>query len=156
MGVRVEFADGDLAALGVGMPAEEFLEIHEHFVHGDGFCGIALAGVQDAEVAAGNFEAPDDLPVHAADVALHLFKFLALDLRGAADLFVDEFDEAVDDGEGAVEIVQDVARGVAGAHCRDVARHLRDLGLQLRKPCVGRLEILVGSALGERAPRGVA
>ena len=107
--VGVEVLDGEFVAFAAWVFDEKFLEVGEDLVDGDVAVEVSLAGAEVAQITAGNLNAADDLAVDAGDAAAHFFEFIAFHGGGVVHLSVEEFDEAVDDGEGAVQIVEDAA-----------------------------------------------
>ena len=100
--VGVEVLDGEFVAFAARVFDEEFLQVSEDLIDGYVAVEVRLAGAEVAQITAGNLDAADDLAVNAGDAAAHFFEFIAFNGGGVVHLTVEEFDEAVDDGEGAV------------------------------------------------------
>lgn len=104
--VMVEALDGEAVAMGGGVAVEEFGEIAHHLIDGDRrFCGGL--GVEEAEVASGDLDASADLAIEALEVFLNIGELFAFHAGGVFHGAVDEFGEAGDDGQGAIDIVED-------------------------------------------------
>ena len=146
--VRIEIVNDELVAVRARVADEEVFQIGEHLPHAD-VGADGSVGVEEAEVAARDFKAAADLSREILEVGFDVFELLAFDAGGILHGAVDEFDEAADDGEGAVDVVENA--GVDVAFC---AGHfllhalVLDLDLEMFELRLGGLRFESGLAAG--------
>ena len=111
--VRFHVVDDELMALGAGMAGEQIAEIRQGLAH-TGMVGIGrVAALQKRQVAAGDLETAIDLPGEVAKIAFEAFELLAFDARGTVHRAIDELDEAGNNRQRAIQIVEDTGINLA-------------------------------------------
>ena len=100
------------------MNVDEMGEIVEQLIDADARRFLVLTA-QQTQVAAGNLDAIRDLLRDTTQAILHVLEFFALNLRRIADALINELEEARDDGERTVDIVNDARVNLATRtnHC---------------------------------------
>ena len=104
--VFLEGMDDQFVLMRAGMDLQQFAEVGQDLIGADGGpFGGAIA--QETEVALGDFDAIVDLPGDAGQPVFDQLQAASFEGGGAADVLVDDLDEARDDGQRPVDVVDD-------------------------------------------------
>ena len=104
--------DGELVVLQAGMNANELVQIVEHLIDAHPRRFVRLSA-EKTEVTPGNLNAVARLPPDDAQPFPDEFQIRHLQPRGLAEPAVEHLDETADDGERAVDVVDDAGVNVA-------------------------------------------
>src|SRR5437773_11081758 len=88
------------------MDLQQFAQVGEDLIDANGG-PVGRAFAQETQVPLGDFDAIIDLPGDAREAVLDQREVAALERGGAGDMLVDDFDEAGNDGERAVDVMND-------------------------------------------------
>ena len=105
--------DDELVSLRGGVTDEEVLHVGQDLADAGVGAGIGAATIEEGEIAARDLEAAVDLASDVLEVALEAGQLRALDAFARNHRAVDELDEPGDDGERAVDVVQDAGVDLA-------------------------------------------
>ena len=94
------------------MCVQQFLQVNQDLIY-PYLGGLAGAAMQEAEITAGNLDTIAHLPCDAVKPVFNDLQFFALQALGVAQALVDSFNEAGNDRERAVDVMNDTGVNVA-------------------------------------------